>query len=1481
MSSGPFFATSLELPTLGQLELLPTIPLCASDRPLALFPVRLETRFFQQQDGSRELRVRVYPDKIHLDSHETDLTPTEEEWGRHFWTQVWQAGDNTDAHANAWSQLADRFGAPRAAWIARMLRPINMADRTSTPQPAPQFPRVEVVSDGEDAAWRRAPQAMVLPDRWVAVVSSQGAPLQVVTGADITHPLAVGPDPRAKKVNVPDDEVAVDPGMRWMVDFEAAELAGMALRVPVSQLPATGVDLLVFGIAASVPPDEMSERLGRLLDAHHYTDGLEFLRVGTPSNNTAEQRSDYGAEDVGHRRSFAIDGSIAVASLDDDSNGRRLGKALGLANEAVPPVLGRVGGAAESQERDARSMNVALWQATWGYYLTNLIGFDGNTGLTLAAMAWAREHFVTHVRSAGPYAAIRCGRQPYGILPVTSLDLWQPRPGEEEASANDTWLKTFLIRVRDNNWRVRLPIEAARIGRRQNPPDPDADLADVMRTDGVSSRYYARTLMGRHYFQHLRAFVGEDLVASEYIAASDALTNGMVQRLGFSGRRPRLAGGAYADMPFRILAPLVQTGEVSRSRPLEPNYIAALLTEPRIDGIVAAARAPGTSLLHALLRHAMLREYADAAAAIAGSGVGTSVTALLKEHELVDMLTGAPPTDTWKRQLDAVVPEVTGTRKIREYLESLTVFDTPSVAALGEFRQSLAHLRGRDSEALQYLMQGTLDLATHRLDAWMTSFASKRLATMRAVQPRGVYVGGYAWIESLRPASAPPSVAPPPGEEGPLTVQPDDSGFIHAPSMAHASTAALLRNAHLGSSGVPQPSGPFAIDLSSRRVREAKWLLDGVRQGQPLAALLGYRFERRLHDAQQDRFIYPLRELAPLAAGRLEPLTQPLEQVAANNVVDGLKLYKKWVDNAGQVTSRLQSAGATGDDLTRISRELDALGESIDAVSDALTAEAAYHIVRGNVSRTATTLNAIATGDAPAPELEVARTPRSGVALTHRLLVLFGGTATSGNSVRAAADPILNLWAARLIGDPRNVRCTIERLDEVTNEVAETHRFMLSEAGLGLLQIDVVYGVPAQVRAGEASEIEQLVLYHARHRTGGFAANARLRIQHARPVDLGRFELTLMEMLEQARALRRLLATARAAEPEDLTPPERSTTGTIDLAQLETRTTRAEGHLLSAHRNLELLVVQGAAADVESLRTALLRLWGFGLSPAVPVVAAGVDARARTALLMQATALLKESKARLDRRAALIVIPPAADVRARRDQLLARMRAVFGDSFVAMPLFSCENAAELAGALAGSTLLQRGDPLASHNWFTRSARVRDGVARMAAALRGAEVLNTGERLDLRVAQLPFDSADRWAALPAEPRTTVPAGKISLVIQAAATLDITQPIYGLLVDEWVDMVPSATETTAITFQFNPPDACAPQSVLLAVPPVPHAPWTAATLHRVLTETLFMAKLRALDPEAVGEMAHFFPALFYAFNANDDAVSTDFVPLTKQS
>jgi len=65
---------------------------------VALFPVRLETRFFTVATGGSELRVRVYPDKVHVDTHEPDLTEQELLWGTHFWEETWR-GANDAAHA--------------------------------------------------------------------------------------------------------------------------------------------------------------------------------------------------------------------------------------------------------------------------------------------------------------------------------------------------------------------------------------------------------------------------------------------------------------------------------------------------------------------------------------------------------------------------------------------------------------------------------------------------------------------------------------------------------------------------------------------------------------------------------------------------------------------------------------------------------------------------------------------------------------------------------------------------------------------------------------------------------------------------------------------------------------------------------------------------------------------------------------------------------------------------------------------------------------------------------------------------------------------------------------------------------------------------------------------------------------------------------------------------------------------------------------
>ena len=109
-----------------------------------------------------------------------------------------------------------------------------------------------------------------------------------------------------------------------------------------------------------------------------------------------------------------------------------------------------------------------MWQATWGYFLLQMLGVGetSESPLTDDDIAWARSHFIDYVRASGPLPAVRIGKQPYGILPVTSLDAWKPPTGQESQSARDAVLRDFLIRLRDI-WRRNYP-EVPRLGRSED-----------------------------------------------------------------------------------------------------------------------------------------------------------------------------------------------------------------------------------------------------------------------------------------------------------------------------------------------------------------------------------------------------------------------------------------------------------------------------------------------------------------------------------------------------------------------------------------------------------------------------------------------------------------------------------------------------------------------------------------------------------------------------------------------------------------------------------------------------------------------------------------------------------------------------------------------------------------------------------------------------------------------------------------------------
>lgn len=1312
--------------------------LAGSDLPLALFPVRLETRFFGD-----ELRVRVYPDKVHLDAHDPKLTDGEVLWGHRFWELQWAEPARS---REAWRMLAGRFGVERAGWIARTLTPTNLATR---PGGTPAFPQPPAPDT------RFTPRVRLLPDRWVATAYGGGAVLGVATSLNVSPELAIGPDFEADfdaNAQVDHEQVAVDQGMRWMIDFEEAEAKGMALRLTVA---ASVVDvLLVTGVANG----DRSAAVAAQLDVHRYTDGLAFVAPGSPTNNTKLGRTPYEEPDPQFERSFTREWEPPESQPSGAA--ARAATAFGLPFERLDDV---------SDEPAAQAMATALWPATWGYFLAQMVGFDG-TGLTVPAIELARAHALAHVRPSGPLPVLRVGRQPYGVLPVTSLDEWQGAAAP---------LRDVLVRVRDGVLRPVSP-SVARVGASDNPSD---DLNTVLTLAPQSTSYLIRGLMGQHLLQHLRAFLGEDLDAVGFWQRLERIAGNETDRLGWN--RFALSHVAYDRSARRVTAPLVG----------DPAYIADLLAV--VDPLEELVQTPTTTtpVLQVLLRHALLRTFAEAGARI----LDATDPKLLRDVELVDLVPNEPAARTWSG--------------IRSELSAAgTLGFVADDAALVDVRRALGVLAATPVPDLERHLAGTLDAASHRLDAWITSLASRRLAELRAATPTGLLVGGYGWVEDIRPATPGPTIAVP-DEPDPVAAKAGDPGFIHAPSLTQASAAAVLRNAHLSHGG--QRDSPHAVELTSARARLARQLFDGVRQGQPLGALLGYTFERQLHEAGRDELIDDFRLVAPLPGageGRI--------------VVDGLLLARKWSEDPGSVI-------ASPDDAIR--RILDSLEAAVDAAADAVSAETAFQMIRGNPARAGATLDAIAIGETTPPDLTVLHTPRTGTAVTHRLAAFMpppgdspAGWAPRGGSPRALADPALDTWAGRLLGPGTGIGARVE-VDGVATDVA------LSD--LGMTPIDLVWatggaeGVPAEVSA-------RLL------RAAGVSTGT---------IDLSRDAGGLGDLVELATRLHRLLASARPLDAADLQPPHADPDHHLDLEEFQRRVVAVERSFAQSHA-----VLRDAVRDDAGLQEAMLRVAAFGVPGAIPI--AGGE-------LAQARALLAETTRRTTPAASEAAEP---DIPAQRDLLIARLRVVFGAGFLALPRFTAAHAPDIAASLADEALLGA-DPLAAYTWLTRMSRIREPLGRFSQAFREAEVLG-GPGLDLRVAQVPRDpDRRRWVGGELDGR--IAEGVASLVLQDVPA-DLDGSLAGLLVDEWTELVPSRDETTGIAFQYDPPDASAPQAILLAVPPVIGTPWTIGGLNRVLLETLELARLRGVSPASLGDALHYLPATYLAHNTvPEDAVSSD--------
>ena len=148
--------------------------------------------------------------------------------------------------------------------------------------------------------------------------------------------------------------------------------------------------------------------------------------------------------------------------------------------------------------------------------------------------------------------------------------------------------------------------------------------------------------------------------------------------------------------------------------------------------------------------------------------------------------------------------------------------------------------RGRRRRALERVFAEHIDCVSYRLDAWKQGVLHWQLESMRAADPgrgRDATSAPTAGSSTSRPrtrcsrrSSCPPRSTR--GSTSPATrrscATSTNLGLMHAPSLNQATTAAVLRN------GYQANDGRLAVDLSSRRVRLALGILEGMRNGQSL-----------------------------------------------------------------------------------------------------------------------------------------------------------------------------------------------------------------------------------------------------------------------------------------------------------------------------------------------------------------------------------------------------------------------------------------------------------------------------------------------------------------------------------------------------------------------------------------------------------------------------------------------------------------------
>ena len=1390
------------------------------------------------------------------------------------------------------------------------------------------------------------------------VLSGRAANIPAVlpVGFRLSDPDTTAPAPA-------DAITGLDDRMAWMVDYDEAVRLGLAITIPLdSSQYARGFErLVVLGVRTAGNAAEQAHLVEELLRAHTYTDGLALVAQGTPTNNTDSQASGYGSnEQFDAEATFPLltqastYGSQVVTNPSQRIDGQRLSDALGLA----PTAFGAVAGALTADGREAVDLNGVLWPATYGYFLEEMM----RPLFSPAAIDWTRNFFTPHVTGRGPVPAFRVGNTPYGVLPTTRFSAWTPAAslGSYGQQLTRTLRRLDLTWIERLNQAGNYPQTGPAGVPLPAQPTDYRNLLTVLGTEATSGEFYQRYLLGPNVLDTLAALArSRNRSIWPAVLAPDGTTQRRTQgrfdvagapanplyreflrlfdadnALGLTGAgQPRIFEQAfqkgytqlaqtYADEPAtaRGQGVLIDAYPFSETEPIQPfpgtavNYIQWLAAPTTsfddirrqnflalYGGELPADFVAPNALLYYLLRRAVLQQYWDGAARTLGLSAAQRA-----EPELFNVLRRDAPH--WQLLYDR--PAVAGGQPLHAYLRGGGGDQGPPLVA---YFAQLSRLATLPTARLERLLAEHLDLGNYRLDAWQVGQVSHRLQELRQATPTGVFCGAFGWLENVRATDQ--SVR---GSDG-VREDPDNLGYIHAPAPNQAITAAILRQGYKSRQFTAEPTpadgNPLAINLSSARVREAVAILEGIRGGASLSALLGQHFEQGLTrtpgqaGGQAYGFFLPyFRARFPYAlakdtASGTEPIEQVAPEQATRQLVDGLALLRA----GAALPYPYGVAQLPADEGLRaaVTRQVAALQDTVDALGDIAVSEGVSQATQGNADRAGAVLESIAKGKFPVVP-DMLHPPHAGKALTHRVLLHLPATDSpaldqwsTNRTPRALAEPGLNRWLAGFFSDPAQVLFEYQLTDLAATSATgadgaagsnpqQPREGSLSLASLQLQPIDLLFLLESTaLRAGSA--LDALLVQAAWQQQGANddpTTTGRITIAYATAG-----ALKLRRLLPLAGRLRQLLGGSRSARPEDFSlpgsPADPVGASVIDEVPTRNRLESVVTVLQALADSLESALQQlPQATAVRRLRELLGQAVVAGIPEAVMPL--GAEAGQLPAASGRVRLLIAERLAAYAR-----VLDGTEEVSRR---LSDAAQQLLGKEFRLALQFELSGPAGNAyrAAVGREATLQMGvevNPLLLPEWLQGVARVRESLDHLDKVVMLHELLHGDEPgyapLTLHPAQLsaqPAPSPEYWLGMP-YPAGYVPAGDaLSLVQLRPAGYDAAAPPYALWLDEWTETLPEPEATTAVAFHYDQPNSEPAQTLLLAVAPQagPGIAWSFAELLGTVNETLDLAKKRTVEPDALAftHLATLLPALVTPVAQQDATFSLDFGQLIGQ-